>query len=102
MPAQTIKREMARLRKELLIIGSTLGLILIVVVLIVGWAGDHRSCLRSVPLRASVIEQREINKQAIPYWESVGRPEVAARLRQRVQADRDVTQLDCSGLFPGT
>lgn len=102
MPAQTIKEEMAKVRKEIAVIAAIVGVVVLAAILVTGWFGDHRSCLRSKPVRAAQIKQREINRDSIKFWEDRGEAEIAARLRQRVKADSHIRNLNCSRLLPGT
>lgn len=92
-----LEKSFQDLWKRLLVVGG----ILIALTLVVGWFGDHRSCLRQVELRENVIEQREINRRAIVFWERQGEPAVADRLRERVRSQEDIHPLDCTKILPG-
>lgn len=97
MPQQIIKQGFRTMRRELAVVGA----VLVVAILVTGWMGDRRSCLRQVDIRRALIEQRQINQSAIAFYEARGDDEIAARLRQRVEADSHIHELDCSQLLPG-
>jgi hypothetical protein len=101
MPQETIRREFARLHRENLIVSAVGLAVIILVVLVVGWFSDHRSCLRSVPLRQFVIDQKPIDRKAEAYWRQLGDYQTAKRIHERLKAEAKVRQLDCSGLLPG-
>lgn len=96
--SQVLKAEGAATRRTFRRVGA----LVVLAVLVIGWFNDNRSCARQVDIRRSLIENREINRDAIPYWLAQGRPEVAARLRARVKSDESVTVPNCSQLLPGT
>jgi hypothetical protein len=101
MPQQTIRLEMGRLRREVAIVAAILGTVTIIAIMATGWVGDRRSCQRQLDIRRALIEQREINRASITFWEKRDEPIIADRLRARVRADSRIQQLDCSGLLPG-
>lgn len=95
---EAVLRGFREQRRILYAIGGTL----IVLTLVIGWFGDKRSCERQVPVRKALIENREISRVAIPFWEARGEQVIADRLRDRVRADSGISQLDCTQVLPGT
>lgn len=94
-PQRAVHEHFSDLRRLVFILSG----VIVLVVLAVGWVSEKRSCDRSVPIREAIIETREINRDAIPWWEKRD-PVIAERLRQRVEADEGVQPLDCFKLVP--
>lgn len=101
MPTQAIKEEFAHLRRERNRTLGGLAAVVVVVVCVTGWFGDHRSCQRSREIRQYLRDQIPVDQDALRYWIAQGEKVIADRVRQRLAIERQVRQLDCNSIFPG-
>lgn len=97
MPATQLIEEVHRFRRTLIVVGA----VFVVLFITGGWWADYRSCKRQVPIRQALIEDANIARASVAYWEKEGRPEVAQRARERAENDGSIKTLDCLQPLPG-
>lgn len=73
---------------------------LLLMVLIVGWGTDYRSCIRQAPGREAAQDEVPIAKASAAYWRAHGRPSVADRSERRARILSSEKPLDCFALLP--
>lgn len=91
-----IRIEFDRLRRQLYWCIAVLAII----VAVVGWFGDYRSCQRQHPIRQALRDEAVVHRQAETYWRERGEAAIAARAAARAEVGERVTGLDCLRLFP--